>query len=506
MRDHTIFTIDPPTAKDLDDALHVKELPDGTFELGVHIADVSFFVEEGTALDTEAKRRATSVYLVQKVIPMLPSILCEQLCSLNPNVDRLAFSCIWKMNADGTLVDETPWFGRTVIRSCAKLDYPTAQRVIDGIIPTDYSAATPDEDAFRAALSEEVWETGRRPVGHTARDVAKAVLIMNRLARERRARRLAGGALVLDNPKLTVSLDVNGNPIGFGTYTIRESNMLVEEYMLLANYFVAEKLISDSGNFAFLRSHPSPDMKGLSDVKSIADVLGIPLDITTANTLQLSLNRVGKKHSKIITALLMQPMKPAVYIVAGSSEPEKWRHYALAIPYYTHFTSPIRRYADLVVHRQLARGIAGAEIDDSEIEFKSLFDSANNCNEMKMASMAAQERSSRMFWAVYLKTNPMEVEGIVIKLGEKSFTIYIEGFSYQSRFFIDSMKGVDSSFEEETKTIYLTNHETLGASNRRFQQIRIGLMTRLRLHLTATNSAPIDINIDVVDSILEEAS
>jgi len=356
LREHTIFTIDPPTAKDLDDALHVTQLPDGTYEIGVHIADVSFFVEEGTALDAEARRRATSVYLVQKVIPMLPSILCEQLCSLNPNVDRLAFSCIWKMNADGTLVDETPWFGRTVIRSCAKMDYPTAQRVIDGIIPTEYSAAAPDEESFRAALPEDVWESGRRPVGHRARDVAKAVWIMNQLARERRVRRLAGGALVLDNPKLTVSLDANGNPIGFGTYTIREANMLVEEYMLLANYFVAEKLISDMGKYSFLRRHPPPDMKGLSDVKSIADVLGIPLDISTANSLQMSLNRVSRRHSKVMTALLMQPMKPALYVVADSCEPNGWRHYALAIPYYTHFTSPIRRYADLVVHRQLAKG------------------------------------------------------------------------------------------------------------------------------------------------------
>ena len=151
LRSYRIFTIDPPTAKDLDDALHITKLSDGTYEIGVHIADVSYFLEEGTPLDDEAKKRATSTYLVQKVIPMLPPILCEQLCSLNPNVDRLAFSCIWIMNKDGSLSDKPVWYGRTVIRSCAKLDYPTAQRMIDGIIPST------SNDDFLHDLPHDIW-------------------------------------------------------------------------------------------------------------------------------------------------------------------------------------------------------------------------------------------------------------------------------------------------------------------------------------------------------------
>ena len=177
LRSYRIFTIDPPNAKDLDDALHITLLDNGTYEIGVHIADVSYFLQEGTLLDTEAQNRATSIYLVQKVIPMLPPILCEQLCSLNPNVDRLAFSCIWKMNADGTLVaGEEPYFGRTVIRSCAKLDYPTAQRMVDGLIPNKFPSVTTtnaggsgggDADAFLMNVPEEVWESRRRPVGQS---------------------------------------------------------------------------------------------------------------------------------------------------------------------------------------------------------------------------------------------------------------------------------------------------------------------------------------------------
>lgn len=145
LRNKRIFTIDPTYARDLDDALSVTLLADGTVEIGVHIADVTFFVKPNSDLDTEARRRATTVYLVQRAIPMLPPLLCETLCALHPYVDRLAYSCIWKMNANGTRVDEPPWFGRTVIRSCCKLDYQTAQRMIDGsILPDNTSSTTPD--------------------------------------------------------------------------------------------------------------------------------------------------------------------------------------------------------------------------------------------------------------------------------------------------------------------------------------------------------------------------
>ena len=169
LRDVRIFTIDPPNAKDLDDALHISALEKrpgdslARYEIGVHIANVSYFIDRNSALDAEARKRATSVYLVQRVIPMLPPILCEELCSLNPNVDRLAFSCIWQMNADGTLCEGvSPWFGRTVIRSCAKLDHPTAQRMIDGTIPSFLSPGSSEDDYF-TGMSESIWESWRRP-------------------------------------------------------------------------------------------------------------------------------------------------------------------------------------------------------------------------------------------------------------------------------------------------------------------------------------------------------
>jgi len=193
----------------------------------VHIADVSYFLAPGTALDKEAKNRATSVYLVQKVVPMLPPILCEQLCSLNPNVDRLAFSCIWRMNADGTLVEgDQPWFGRTIIRSCAKLDYPTAQRMIEGLIPSEPGPDAANPDAFLADMPEEIWEKSRRPLDHAAWQCSQDVRLMHQLAIGRRRQRLSNGALTLTRYKMAFRLDAHGNPTEAEPYVIRESNQV----------------------------------------------------------------------------------------------------------------------------------------------------------------------------------------------------------------------------------------------------------------------------------------
>ena len=288
----------------------------------VHIADVSYFLVENTPLDLEAQNRATSIYLVQKVIPMLPSLLCEQLCSLNPNVDRLAFSCIFKIYGDGTLYEEPPYFGRTVIRSCAKLDYPTAQRMIEGIIPSIPSVGA-NPDYFFKDISEDVWEERRRPIGQTAWECSRDVCLMNSIASSRRKIRLNYGALVLNKPKLTFQLDENGNPGHVTTYTIRDSNKLVEEYMLLANYLVAQEMLTYCGKSAFLRNHPPPMKENFEDLKLLASKFGLHIDITSAQSLQQSLKEISSHRdpfvSKAITALLLHPMNLANYFVVGES-------------------------------------------------------------------------------------------------------------------------------------------------------------------------------------------
>ena len=259
-RNHRIFTIDPTTAKDLDDALHVTPLPDGRVEIGVHIADVSHFIQSGSAVDQEALRRATTVYLVNDVIPMLPRPLCEIACSLNENVERLAFSVVWRMNMDGTLSkkgrkgkskpEDDIWYGRTVIKSCARLDYATAQNIIDGKVAKG-----------EAQADESFWPESRQPTGgHTIDQVAADVRLMHKVAMARRKLRFGNGALALNGIKLAFQLEADGEtPKLCAPYPIRDSNRLIEEYMLMANYFVAQRLITHAHGRALLRNHSPSD-------------------------------------------------------------------------------------------------------------------------------------------------------------------------------------------------------------------------------------------------------
>ena len=504
LRSHRIFTIDPPTAKDLDDALHITELKDGTYEIGVHIADVSYFLEEGTLLDEEAKKRATSTYLVQRVIPMLPPILCEQLCSLNPNVDRLAFSCIWIMNKDGSLSEKPVWYGRSVIRSCAKLDYPTAQRMIDGIIPST------SNDDFLKDVPEDVWESARRPVGHTAWQCVKDVCMMNSIARERRSKRVENGALVLTRSKIIFRLNQQGNPETTGTYTIRQSNQLVEEYMLLANYLVAQALIEMNGGTAFLRNHGPPDVNNLNELKELGLKLNLHIDTESAHSLQESLKTVMQTCDPVvataITALISHPMKLANYVVAGTIDSGAWRHYALAIPYYTHFTSPIRRYADVSVHRLLDLALrspqVAAEQGKDSNEITRLQKVADNCNTMRVAAKTAQERSDRVFLSVYISQHPMDTDAVVIGIGEKSFTVLILELGIEMRLFVDQMDDVTASFDKGAQKITLVyQNSSAKKSNKKtpeYDKLVIGLMSPVVVHVSAKETPPIDIRVTVL--------
>ena len=338
-RKERIFTIDPTTAKDLDDALHIKELPDGRIEVGVHIADVSHFVTPGSAVDKEAQRRTTTVYLVDRTVPMLPRPLCEIACSLNENVERLAFSCVWTMNPNGTM-GKSPdiWYGRSVIRSCARLDYSTAQNIIENEVGTGESAREMDE---------ALWPPSRRPDGqfHTVDQVAADVRLMHRVAMARRRLRFSNGALALNGPKLTFKLDSDGQtPLLAEPYPIRDSNRLVEEFMLLANFLVAQRLITHAKDRALLRHHPEPLEDGLDKVAAVAKAaVGFEMDISSSHTLHTSLQRFGRECQddlviQCVTQMLMTPMQPANYFAAGTLDSALWKHFGLNIPYYTHFT------------------------------------------------------------------------------------------------------------------------------------------------------------------------
>ena len=512
-RNERIFTIDPTTAKDLDDALHIKKLPDGRVEIGVHIADVSYFVSQDTAVDHEAIRRATTVYLVDRTIPMLPRPLCEIACSLNENVERLAFSCVWRMNMDGTMKsgnkggDNEVWYGRSVIRSCARLDYATAQNIIDKKVATGEKA----DD-----IDTTLWPKSRQPSGHhTIEQVASDVRLMHSVAMARRRLRVGNGALVLNGVKLTFQLQADGEtPKLCEPYPIRDSNRLVEEYMLLANFLVAQRLITHTGGLAMLRHHPVPDRNGIESVVDVAKASGQHIDAQSSQSLQRSLNRVARNCDdelvlQCITELLMTPMKPADYIAAGFKSEEEWRHFALNIPYYTHFTSPIRRYADIMVHRLLQASIdeENSMVKDFYVDEEEMQNIAGQCNEMRMNAKRASERSDRVFLSIYLKANPIESAlGVVLSVGEKTFLTFVPSLGVSTTVFVDHHKDNFNIYSEASsdskkrkiqfvpKQLPQANMENSN-SNITWSKLDIRVFTKIEVSCHCKESPPIDVRL-----------
>jgi len=517
-RNHRIFTIDPTTARDLDDALHITELEDGRVEIGVHIADVSHFVQPESAVDEEALRRATTVYLVDRVLPMLPRPLCEIACSLNENVERLAFSCVWRMNVDGNMSskkgkkskEDDVWYGRTVIKSCARLDYATAQNIIDRKVATGEKVA-----------DETFWPKSRQPTGgHSIDEVAADVRLMHKVAMARRKLRFENGALALNGIKLTFQLEDDGEtPKMCAPYPLRDSNRLIEEYMLLANFLVAQRLITHAKGRALLRQHAPPLEAGLQTVVEVSkESFDFDIDVTSSQTLQESLSRLSRTCSddlviQCVTESLMTPMRPAEYIAAGEIDEEDWQHFALNIPYYTHFTSPIRRYADVIVHRLLQ-----ATLDDTVDEClpqKQIHADAMHCNDKRMASKKAQERSDRVFLSLYLKKNPIEsVLGVCLGIGEKTFTVFIPSLGFSTRVFLDEHVDVfDMNVIEDDggrrklvirpKSNVVPGMDVGESDELPWKSLNVSIFTKLTVACYCKDRTPIDVMVKVVGPWME---
>lgn len=498
-RRERIFTIDPTTAKDLDDALHIKILDNGQIELGVHIADVSHFVQPNSKIDLEAQRRCTTVYLVDRVIPMLPRALCEIACSLNEDVERLAFSCVWRMNKDGSLAKgHEVWYGRSVIKSCARLDYATAQNIIDRVVATG-----------EKEVDESLWPKSRLPSGeHTIDQVAADVRLMHEVGMNRRRLRFLNGAVALNAVKLTFELDSDGQtPMLCKPYPIRDSNRLVEEFMLLANYLVSQRLITHAKNRALLRNHEPPLYEGLEKVASMAqESIGFNIEIGSSQQLQKSLNRLNREcHDelvmKCITEMLKLPMKPAKYVVTDGLPSDEWSHFALNIPYYTHFTSPIRRYADVIVHRILHATIVGfgKVPKDYLVNVSAMKNICECCNEKKEGSRKAQDRSDTVFLSLYLKHKPMRAQlGVVLSVGQKTFTVFVPSLGISSILFIDEHKtwiSVQSVEEFSPGNRKITLERIAPHEREVWQKLVIRNFTRIRVSCLCRETAPINVKL-----------
>ncbi|GAA5956196.1 hypothetical protein JCM3765_005486 [Sporobolomyces pararoseus] len=449
LRNHRVFTIDPETAKDLDDALHIVKNEDGTYEVGVHIADVSHFVKTNTPLDREARKRATTVYLVQRAVPMLPPTLSEELCSLNPGSDKLTFSVIFQMTPEGKVLDT--WFGKTIINSKVKLAYSNAQEVIEG---RPLPGGKVDDASLRAEIENDIKALG---------DIAKLL----------RARRFENGALRIDNVKVSFSLNEFGLPDDCAAFERKEANELIEEYMLLANISVAGKIAAGLPDQALLRRHEAPVDRRLDAFISRMKRLGLDLDGSSAGALMKSFTSITDKNERLtLQHLSTRSMQRAKYFCTGSLDISKYAHYALSVPLYTHFTSPIRRYADIMVHRQLeaillheqqtsSSSPGGANVGEPKfsLDTETVAKIAQVCNTKKEAARLAQEQSQHLFLCVLIsdltkRYGPVIRTATVIGVLDQAYDVLVPEFGQlEKRLRIADLPTESFMYDEHTNSL-----------------------------------------------------
>lgn len=403
MRDVLTFTIDPATAKDFDDALSVQWV-DGVLEVGVHIADVSHYVRPDTELDKEAYARGTSVYLVDRCVPMLPERLSNGVCSLKPNEDKLCFSAVFKLDNNGHVIDE--WYGRTVIHSYHRFTYEEAQEIIEG-----------NTARFKKEMDELWGSLGPK----ASEDLINAVVTLDKIAKKMRKQRLTRGSISFDKHEVRFKLDEDNKPVDILFKVGKDSNKLIEEYMLLANRHVA-KLLNEKKIPMVNRAHDRPNEEKLESLKAFIAPLGYtiatndPVEITrTLN--QLLQDVQGKPEANMIENLVVRTMQKADYRTQNIG------HYGLGFKDYAHFTSPIRRYPDIMVHRILGRYLEGKPAAKEEkVNARCL-----HLSEREKKAQKAERDSIKYMQCIYMSERVGKVyKGIVTSVAEYGLFIEIE--------------------------------------------------------------------------------
>ncbi|PHK21594.1 ribonuclease R, partial [Nostoc linckia z15] len=400
MRKTLTFTIDPRDAKDFDDALSFEKLENGNYEIGIHIADVSHYVQEGTILDEEAYNRATSVYLVDRVVPMLPEVLSNFACSLRPHEEKYTFSAIFELTPKAELVNQ--WFGRTVIYSDQRFAYEEAQHIIE---------------TKNAAIPASISLTGE---DYTApEEIKEAVLTMNDLAKIMRRKRMANGAISFDKVEVKFILNEQAEPTGVYFKEAKDSNHLIEEFMLLANRKVAEFIGKQDKTFVY-RVHEEPDEDKLINLQTIISKFGYSINFKSKQSISKSLNNLltevqGKKEQNLVDTLAIRSMSKAKYSTHNLG------HYGLAFDYYSHFTSPIRRYPDVMAHRLLQYYLDGGKSADEETYEEKCSHSST------MEALAANaERDSIKYMQVKYMIDHKDEEFLGVISGVTEWGIYVE--------------------------------------------------------------------------------
>lgn len=408
MRKALTFTIDPKDAKDFDDALSFEILENGNYQIGVHIADVSHYVQEGTILDDEAFNRATSIYLVDRVVPMLPEVLSNFACSLRPNEEKYTFSAVFELDKEAQIIDS--WFGRTITISDARFAYEEAQTIIEQV---ENSSSISD---FQMPEQVSIREEGSYMV---SKNIVQAILTLNDLAKKLRSKRMALGAISFDKLEVKFHLDENNNPLGVYTKQSKEAHKLIEEFMLLANRKVAEFISKQKKTFVY-RIHDEPDEEKLMQMQGVISRFGYQINLKDRKTISHSINHLleevkGKKEQNLVDTLAVRSMSKASYSTHNIG------HYGLAFTHYTHFTSPIRRYPDVMVHRLLQYYLdGGASVDESVYETK-----CKHSSQMENLATNAERDSIKYMQVKYMQEHKDQVFLGVIS-GVTEWGIYVE--------------------------------------------------------------------------------
>ncbi len=400
MRDTLTFTIDPKDAKDFDDALSFKKLENGNYEIGIHIADVSHYLQEGTVLDDEAYNRGTSVYLVDRVVPMLPEVLSNFACSLRPNEEKYTFSAVFEIDKKATVINQ--WFGRTVINSDQRFAYEEAQVIIE--TKSNYIPAEISLTGNEYTVSDEITE---------------ATLKLDELAKILRRNRMNNGAISFDKVEVKFNLDANGEPEGVYFKVSKDANHLIEEFMLLANRKVAEFIGKQKKTFVY-RIHDEPNEDKLFAMQALISKFGYKIDLREKKNISKSINQLmedvnGKKEQNLIDTLAIRSMSKAVYST------ENIGHYGLAFDYYSHFTSPIRRYPDVMVHRLLQYYLDGGKSVDAEVYEEK----CKHASDMEGLATNAERDSIKYMQVKYMQDHKDE-EFLGVISGVTEWGIYVE--------------------------------------------------------------------------------
>ncbi|PMD16265.1 RNB-domain-containing protein [Hyaloscypha hepaticicola] len=432
-RDEKTFTIDPNGANELDDAIHVKTEIDGKIEIGIHIADVAHFIKANSLVDREARKRGTAVYLNNRSCAMLPPKIASEICSLLPGKDRLTVSVVFKVNAHtGAVSDEETWIGKSIIKSSGKLTYKDVDAVLSGHLDTKLDGADVNQ-----------------------------IQILHAVAQKWREQRLGTDGETIAPLRLFYQLDDENVPVEQNIFDSTPSHELIEELMHKANAYVAQKIAKGLPEKALLRRQGPPNPRRLQTIADRMNKIGYEIDTTSSGTLQNSLFKVDDTNiRKGMETLLVKAMHRAKYFIAGKTPHHLFPHYALNLPLYTHFTNPARRYADLVVHRQLEAVLSDGKIEYTE-DIETLVKTTESCNTKKDSAQNAQEQSVHIESCRIMDRKREEVggelisEGIVLCVYDSAFDVLIPEYGFEKRVHCDQLPLKKAEFRKNDRILEL---------------------------------------------------